>query len=85
LSIFIFLNVKSLKFSPRFSVIIKKRLVSEIYAGKAASQSRNVYVGDAILSVNGIDLRNLKHNDAVKILTDQEGQVCRFLFLRFYF
>jgi hypothetical protein len=34
-----------------------------------------VYVGDAILSVNGIDLRNLKHNDAVKILTDQEGQV----------
>lgn len=50
-------------------------LISEIYAGKAASQSRNVYVGDAILSVNGIDLRNLKHNDAVKILTDQEGQV----------
>ena len=54
-------------------------LVSEIYAGKAASQSRNVYVGDAILSVNGIDLRNLKHNDAVKILTDQEGQVSRFI------
>ena len=27
------------------------------------------------MSVNGIDLRNLKHNDAVKILTDQEGQV----------
>lgn len=50
-------------------------LISEIYAGKAASQSRNVYVGDAILSVNGIDLRNLKHNDAVKILTDQDGQV----------
>ena len=43
-----------------------------------------MYVGDAILSVNGIDLRNLKHNDAVKILTDQEGQVCRF-FLFFVF
>ena len=30
-----------------------------------------LYVGDAILSVNGLDLRQTKHKDAVAILTKQ--------------
>ncbi len=30
-----------------------------------------VYVGDAILSVNGYDLRSVKHQEAVDILSSQ--------------
>ncbi|XP_073981232.1 Golgi-associated PDZ and coiled-coil motif-containing protein-like [Rhodnius prolixus] len=47
-------------------------LISELEPGGGTEQ---LYVGDAILSVNGIDLTQVSHNDAVKILSNQVGEV----------
>ena len=46
-------------------------LISEIHEGLPADRSQGLYVGDAILSVNGINLREAKHTEAVDILSQQ--------------
>ena len=46
-------------------------LISEIHEGQPADRCKGLYVGDAILSVNGLDLRNAKHAEAVQILSQQ--------------
>lgn len=43
-------------------------LISKIFPGLAADQSRALRVGDAILSVNGSDLREATHDQAVQSL-----------------
>uniref|UniRef100_A0A673I2P4 Beta-2-syntrophin-like n=1 Tax=Sinocyclocheilus rhinocerous TaxID=307959 RepID=A0A673I2P4_9TELE len=43
-------------------------LISKIFPGFAADQSRALRVGDAILSVNGSDLRDATHDAAVQAL-----------------
>ncbi|XP_068117495.1 beta-2-syntrophin [Hyperolius riggenbachi] len=43
-------------------------LISKIFPGLAADQSRALRVGDAILSVNGTDLRGADHDQAVQML-----------------
>lgn len=43
-------------------------LISKIFKGMAADLTGQLYVGDAILSVNGIDLREVSHDEAVQIL-----------------
>lgn len=43
-------------------------LISKIFSGMAADKTSQLYVGDAILSVNGEDLRDATHDDAVKAL-----------------
>lgn len=43
-------------------------LISKIFKGMAADQTEQLYVGDAILSVNGEDLRDSTHDEAVKAL-----------------
>ena len=43
-------------------------LISKIFKGMAADQTEQLYVGDAILSVNGEDLRESTHEEAVKVL-----------------
>ncbi|XP_028668225.2 alpha-1-syntrophin [Erpetoichthys calabaricus] len=43
-------------------------LISKIFKGLAADQTEALYVGDAILSVNGHDLRDATHDDAVQAL-----------------
>ncbi|KAL1128971.1 hypothetical protein AAG570_013505 [Ranatra chinensis] len=43
-------------------------LISKIFKGMAADQTEQLYVGDAILSVNGEDLREATHDEAVKAL-----------------
>lgn len=43
-------------------------LISKIFKGMAADQTEQLYVGDAILSVNGEDLHNATHDDAVNSL-----------------
>ncbi|KAH9525300.1 hypothetical protein Btru_001012, partial [Bulinus truncatus] len=50
-------------------------LISEIHEGQPAHTCGQLYVGDAILSVNDIDLRNAKHAEAVKILSQQQGDI----------
>ena len=50
-------------------------LVSEIHDGMPAERSEGLYVGDAILSVNGIDLQEAKHAEAVKILCSVNGEI----------
>ena len=34
-----------------------------------------LYVGDAILAVNGIDLQEAKHSDAVRVLSTVHGEI----------
>lgn len=43
-------------------------LISKIFAGMSADLTGQLYIGDAILSVNGIDLRDITHDEAVKVL-----------------
>lgn len=43
-------------------------LISKIFKGMAADQTEKLYVGDAILSVNSVDLREATHDEAVKAL-----------------
>ncbi|CAH8637047.1 unnamed protein product [Schistosoma margrebowiei] len=43
-------------------------LISKIFKGMAAEQTGQLNVGDAILSVNGEDLRNSTHDEAVRAL-----------------
>lgn len=46
-------------------------VISEIHPYLPAWRSGALFVGDAILSVNGIDLRNMKHSDSAEILSSQ--------------
>ena len=48
-------------------------LISEIHPNLPADRCQELYVGDAILSVNGINLLDMKHADAVEILSQQVG------------
>lgn len=43
-------------------------LISKIFKGLAADQTEALYVGDAILSVNGTDLSEATHDEAVQAL-----------------
>uniref|UniRef100_A0A667YU67 Syntrophin, basic 1 n=1 Tax=Myripristis murdjan TaxID=586833 RepID=A0A667YU67_9TELE len=43
-------------------------LISKIFKGLAADQTQALYVGDAILSVNGVNLRDATHDEAVQAL-----------------
>ena len=43
-------------------------LISKIFKGMAADVTEQLYVGDAILSVNGEDLHNATHDEAVRAL-----------------
>lgn len=55
-------------------------LISKIFRGMAADQVKGLYVGDAIISVNGEELRDATHDEAVKALkragrvVDLEGE-----------
>ncbi|XP_072323016.1 beta-1-syntrophin [Scyliorhinus torazame] len=43
-------------------------LISKIFKGLAADKTEALYVGDAILSVNTVDLRDATHDEAVQVL-----------------
>lgn len=43
-------------------------LISKIFKGMAADKTEKLYVGDAIMSVNGEDMREATHDDAVRAL-----------------
>lgn len=46
-------------------------LISEIHPTQPADRCGGLHVGDAILAVNGINLRDAKHKEAVTILSQQ--------------
>ncbi|CAH2005419.1 unnamed protein product [Acanthoscelides obtectus] len=48
-------------------------LISELEPNGPAALSKQLYIGDAILYVNDIDLRNACHREAVTILQQQSG------------
>ncbi|XP_057664869.1 uncharacterized protein LOC130899111 [Diorhabda carinulata] len=48
-------------------------LISELEPNGPAALSEQLYIGDAILFVNDIDLRNTCHREAVSILQQQQG------------
>lgn len=43
-------------------------LISKIFKGLAVDQTEALFVGDAILSVNGEDLSTATHDEAVQVL-----------------
>nr|CUU98351.1 hypothetical transcript [Hymenolepis microstoma] len=47
-------------------------LISEIIPDQVIHRSGEFYIGDAILSVNGNDLRNKRHHGAADILAAQQ-------------
>lgn len=55
-------------------------LISKIFRGMAADSAKGLYVGDAILSVNGEELLDSTHEEAVRALkragkvVDLEGE-----------
>ena len=55
-------------------------LISEIHPGQPAERCAQLSVGDAILSVNGMKLKAVKHAEAVAILT-KEMLECETLML----
>lgn len=63
-------------------------LISKIFRGMAADQAKGLYVGDAILSVNGEELREATHDEAVRALkragrvVDLEGECLNTFFSR---
>ncbi|XP_056280485.1 Golgi-associated PDZ and coiled-coil motif-containing protein isoform X2 [Pseudoliparis swirei] len=50
-------------------------LISEIHPGQPADRCAGLHVGDAVLAVNSINLRDAKHKEAVTILSQQRGQI----------
>ncbi|XP_066563768.1 Golgi-associated PDZ and coiled-coil motif-containing protein [Amia ocellicauda] len=50
-------------------------LISEIHPTQPAERCGGLHVGDAILAVNGINLRDAKHKEAVTILSQQRGEI----------
>uniref|UniRef100_A0A452QJM9 Golgi associated PDZ and coiled-coil motif containing n=1 Tax=Ursus americanus TaxID=9643 RepID=A0A452QJM9_URSAM len=50
-------------------------LISEIHPGQPADRCGGLHVGDAILAVNGVNLRDTKHKEAVTILSQQRGEI----------
>ncbi|EFX69204.1 hypothetical protein DAPPUDRAFT_301017 [Daphnia pulex] len=50
-------------------------LISKIFKGLPADRTEQLYVGDAILSVNGEDLHNATHDEAVSALKTAENTV----------
>lgn len=65
-------------------------LISKIFPNMPADQTGQLYVGDAILSVNGKDLQHVSHEEAVQILkkagreVELEGKISFvFVFLLF--
>lgn len=46
-------------------------LISDIHKGQPADRCGQLYVGDAILAVNGIDLQQAQHAHAVEVLSKQ--------------
>uniref|UniRef100_A0A3Q3WPN5 PDZ domain-containing protein n=1 Tax=Mola mola TaxID=94237 RepID=A0A3Q3WPN5_MOLML len=49
--------------------------VSIIHPSQPADRCGGLHVGDAILAVNSINLRDAKHKEAVTILSQQRGQI----------
>ncbi|XP_054164122.1 Golgi-associated PDZ and coiled-coil motif-containing protein-like [Oppia nitens] len=49
-------------------------IISQIHPDTPAARSGALYIGDAILSVNSIDLRQAKHMEAAHILSNQMGK-----------
>lgn len=50
-------------------------LISEIHPSQPAERCGGLHVGDAILAVNNINLRDAKHKEAVTILSQQRGEI----------
>lgn len=55
-------------------------LISEIHPGQPAERCGELSIGDTILAVNGISLKNSKHNDAVRILSKEVRLLIRMRF-----
>ncbi|VDM30495.1 unnamed protein product [Hydatigera taeniaeformis] len=51
-------------------------IISKVFKGMAADQSKQLKVGDVILAVNGENMRTASHNEAVKALKKAGSNIC---------
>ncbi|KAL5970490.1 Syntrophin-1 [Taenia solium] len=51
-------------------------IISKVFKGMAADQSKQLKVGDVILAVNGENMRTAFHNEAVKALKKAGSNIC---------
>ncbi|NXU56919.1 MPDZ protein, partial [Turnix velox] len=51
-------------------------IIHEVYEEGAASKDGRLWAGDQILEVNGIDLRNATHDEAINVLRQTPQKVC---------
>ena len=65
---------KSQRYKQCFTSSLSLLNFSEIHPGTAAADCGRLFVGDAIIFVNGSDLREVPHEDAVKILSEAASQ-----------
>ncbi|GAB1600140.1 protein scribble homolog [Argonauta hians] len=49
--------------------------ISRIIEGAAADRDGNLFVGDRILSINGIDMQDARHDQAVALLTGSDKEI----------
>lgn len=56
-------------------------LISVIHPDTPASRSGQLYVGDAIISVNGLSLKEVKLFDKVQFLNDQRNWYSKVIYM----
>ena len=51
-------------------------IISDIGEHGVAAKTGEIVVGDAILSINGMKLKGLKHSEAAAVLSNANGEIC---------
>ncbi|XP_036357512.1 protein scribble homolog isoform X5 [Octopus sinensis] len=59
----------------QFSSFLEAIYISRIIDGAAAHRDGNLFVGDRILSINGIDMQDARHDQAVALLTGSDKEI----------
>ncbi|CAH8458566.1 unnamed protein product [Schistosoma turkestanicum] len=60
---------------PASSVVNEAIYISKITEGGAAHKQGQLRVGDQIISINGVDIRNARHDEAISLLTSSNDSV----------
>lgn len=51
-------------------------IISDLKEGGVAEQTKQLVIGDAILSINGMSLKGLNHTEAAAVLSNASGEIC---------
>jgi len=51
-------------------------IISDLKEGGVAELTKQLVIGDAILSINGMSLKGLNHTEAAAVLSNATGEIC---------